>query len=219
MEMTRDIPSQKDYFSSTREFNDGCYIKDNKIYYKDELIISTEELKVKGKHSHENIMAAILVCKRVGVDTKFILEVLKEFKGVEHRVEFVREFKGRTFYNDSKATNVTATQTALQAFDNPTILILGGLDRGHSFEPLIPYMKNVKLVVCYGETKNRIKEFCDKINIECIVLDNLTDATNEAYDRSREGDVILLSPACASWDQFTDFEVRGRLFKELVNKL
>ena len=120
-------------------------------------------------------------------------------------------------YNDSKATNVTATQIALSSFKEPTILLLGGLDRGHSFDGLIPYMKNVKLVICYGQTKNRIKEFCDRININCIIKDTLIESTEEAINNSVSGDVILLSPACASWDQFKDFEERGRIFKEYIN--
>ena len=108
-----------------------------------------------------------------------------------------------------------ATQIALSTFDNSTILLLGGLDRGHSFEDLTPYMKDVKLVVSFGETKNRIKEYCDSINIKCIVV----DALNEAYKNATKGDIILLSPACASWDQYKHFEERGRKFKEYINNL
>ena len=102
-------------------------------------------------------------------------------------------------------------------FDKPTILLLGGLDRGHSFNDLTEYMKNVKLVVSYGQTKDRIKEYCDSIGIKCIVTDELIPATKIAIDNSNSGDVLLLSPACASWDQFSDFETRGRIFKEYIN--
>ena len=120
--------------------------------------------------------------------------------------------------NDSKSTNTESTIIALNSFDKDIILLMGGLDRGHSFEELKDSMKNTKLVITYGETKNRIKEFCDKINVKCIVCDDLVTATELAYNNSKIGDVILLSPACASWDQFPDFETRGKLFKNTILK-
>jgi UDP-N-acetylmuramoylalanine--D-glutamate ligase len=217
LKITNDIKSQKKYFS--RKENIDCHMQKDDIYYLDEFIISARDLLLKGAHNYENVMAAINVAKILKVDTKDIVKVLKEFKGVEHRIEFVRELKGRTFYNDSKSTNVVATQTALSSFNNPTILLLGGLDRGHLFDELKGYMSNVKLVICYGETKDRIKSFCDSINIECKIFDTLKESTKEAYKESSEGDVILLSPACASWDQYKDFEERGKEFKTIVNKL
>lgn len=216
--VTSDIVSQKKFFSRTDKV-DGCYMKGDDIYYLDEFIISVKDLLLQGKHNYENVMAAISVAKILNIDTESIVKVLKSFKGVEHRIEFVRELNGRKFYNDSKSTNVVATQTALSSFDKPTILLLGGLDRGHSFDELQEYMKHVKLVVCYGETKNRIKVFCDSINIKCTVMNTLEESTKEAYKESDEGDIILLSPACASWDQYKDFEERGREFKDIVNKL
>ena len=213
---TNDILSHKEYFSKNNK-NVKCYIFDNYIYYDGKKLICIDDVLLKGNHNYENVMAAIIVAKRLNVSNKIIVDTLKNFKSVEHRIEFVRELNGVKIYNDSKATNVTATQIALSSFREPTILLLGGLDRGHSFDGLIEYMKNVKLVVCYGETKNRIKEFCDKLNIECIVRNTLVDATEEALNNSVSGDVILLSPACASWDQFKDFEERGRVFKEYIN--
>ncbi|MBQ6283051.1 MAG: UDP-N-acetylmuramoyl-L-alanine--D-glutamate ligase [Bacilli bacterium] len=213
---TNDILSHKEYFSKNNK-NVKCYIFDNYIYYDGKKLICIDDVLLKGNHNYENVMAAIIVAKRLNVSNKIIVDTLKNFKSVEHRIEFVRTLNDVKIYNDSKATNVTATQIALSSFREPTILLLGGLDRGHSFDGLIEYMKNVKLVVCYGETKNRIKEFCDKLNIECIVKDTLVDATEEALNNSVSGDVILLSPACASWDQFKDFEERGRVFKEYIN--
>ena len=213
---TNDILSHKEYFSKNNK-NVKCYIFDNYIYYDGKKLICIDDILLKGNHNYENVMAAIIVAKRLNVSNKIIVDTLKNFKSVEHRIEFVRTLNDVKIYNDSKATNVTATQIALSSFREPTILLLGGLDRGHSFDGLIEYMKNVKLVVCYGETKNRIKEFCDKLNIECIVRNTLVDATEEALNNSVSGDVILLSPACASWDQFKDFEERGRVFKEYIN--
>ena len=182
-------------------------------------IINISDISLKGIHNLENIMASILTVKQFNVSDDDIISVLKEFKGVEHRIEYVKEIDGIKIYNDSKSTNVKATQIALSSFIEPTILLLGGLDRGHSFEELTEYMGNVKLVISYGQTKNRIKEYCDKINKECIVVDTLKDAVLVASNNATKGNVILLSPACASWDQFKDFEERGKTFKEYINNI
>ncbi len=216
--ITKNIKSTKKYFSSNEKIN-GCYIKDNSIYYYDEKIINTKDIKLQGKHNYENIMCAIMVSKELNISNEIIIKTLKEFSGVEHRIEYSGTIDGVEFYNDSKATNVTSTQIALSAFKKPTILLLGGLDRGHSFDGLKDYMKHVKLVVSFGQTNNRIKEFCDKINIECIVHNTLKESIIEAFDNSKENDVILLSPACASWDQYKCFEDRGTEFKKIVKEL
>jgi len=216
MELTKDIISTKQYFSKSNLVD--CYIKDGAIYY-DEKIIDLNDIKVKGMHNYENIMCAIMTVKQFNVSNEIINKILKEFKGVEHRIEYVANIKNREFYNDAKATNTESTIIALKSFNKPTILLLGGLDRGHAFEPLNEYMTNVKKVVCYGETKERIKEWCNAINIDCDVVDNLEDATRLAYKSSEEFDVILLSPACASWDQFESFEKRGDKFKEVIKAL
>ena len=216
-ESTKDIKSNKVYFSSSEEA-DAC-IKDNAIYYKDEKIINLNEIRVKGMHNYENIMCAIIATKELGIANETIKEVLNKFTGVEHRIEFVAKINGREFYNDSKATNVKSTEIALNAFNTPTILLLGGLDRGHSFEDLKDDLTHVTHIVCYGETKDRIKEFADECKIDCTVVNTLEEATKFAYNISNVGDTILLSPACASWDQFDDFEKRGDTFKETVNTL
>ena len=216
MGITGDINSTKEFFSKSGKGE--CYLNDGFIYYEDEKIIDTSKIILKGEHNYENIMCAILACKVYGVSNNIIEDVVSHFGGVEHRLEYVDNINGREVYNDSKSTNVESTKIALSSFNKPTILLLGGTDRGHSFDELEKYMKNTKLVVCYGETKNRINDFCGKIGVECIVCENLEEATNIAYDNSIYGDVILLSPACASWDQFPDFEVRGRLFKDTILK-
>lgn len=216
-ELTKNLKAKKEYFSSKDEA-DIC-IDEKNIVYKGEKIISLSDIRVKGIHNYENIMAAILAVKQFGVSDSVIKEVLNNFAGVEHRIEFVAKINGREFYNDSKATNVDSTITALKSFDNDVVLILGGLDRGHSFEPLLPYLKNVKHIVCYGETKERIKQFAIKNNIDVTVTDNLEDAVHAAYNMSLDGDIILLSPACASWDQYKNFEDRGNEFKKVVRNL
>ena len=144
---------------------------------------------------------------------------MEDFGGVEHRLEYVRTLNNVMYYNDSKATNTVSTTIALKAFNKPTILIMGGLDRGHSFEPLNDYMKNVKLVVCYGQTKERIEKWAEGLKISVKVFDNLHDATIAAAKKAAAGDVVLLSPACASWDQYKCFEDRGTEYKKIVNGL
>ncbi len=214
---TKNIKSKKIYFSSKEEA-DAC-IRDEAIYYNNERIIDLSDIRVKGYHNYENIMCAIIASKQLGIKNEDIRAVLNRFAGVEHRIEFVRNINGIDFYNDSKATNVRSTEIALNAFDTPTILLMGGLDRKHSFEDLKDDLKNLKQVICYGETKERIKKFFDENNVECIVVDNLEEAVKCAYNLATSGDTILLSPACASWDQFEDFEKRGNKFKEVVNSL
>lgn len=215
--LTEDIPSKKIYFSS--KDNSDIFLKDNKIIYNNEVIIDCDDIKIKGKHNYENIMVAIIISKMFNVSNDDIKDFLSKFGGVEHRIEYVRTLKGRKFYNDSKATNNKSTIIALDSFDEPTILLMGGLDRNIPFDEISTHLSNVKYIICYGETKSKIKEFADKNNISSIILDNLEDATNEAYKLSENGDVILLSPACASWDQYTNFEIRGNEFKNIVNNL
>jgi UDP-N-acetylmuramoylalanine--D-glutamate ligase len=214
---TENIASQKIYFSSTKKAD--AYIEDKAIYYKGERIIDINSIRVKGNHNYENIMCAVIATKEFGIENSVIEEVLNNFGGVEHRIEYVRKLNGREFYNDSKSTNVKSTQIALSAFDRPTIILLGGLDRGHSFDELESYMKNVKYIISFGETKNRIKDFADRVNVNCTVVEKLEDAVKVAYNFSDEGDVILLSPACASWDQYKCFEDRGKDFKKWVENL
>lgn len=217
VDISKDINSTKYYFSKNSKQN--VYLKDNAIYYHDEKVIDCNDIKLKGMHNYENIMAAISAVKVYNVDNESICKVLKTFGGVEHRIEYVDTIDGVDYYNDSKATNCESTKIALKSFKQPTLLILGGLDRGHSFEDLTPCMNNVTYVACYGETKTRIKEYCDKIGKDCGIFDNLEKATLSCFEKAQKGDVVLLSPACASWDQYKKFEDRGDEFKSIVNNL
>ena len=217
LSLTDDIKSKKISFSSDKKCD--LYIEKEAIYYKNDEIIKLDEIRVKGNHNYENIMCAIAVAKEFNVSNDVIKEVLNNFKGVEHRLEFVKELNNRVFYNDSKATNVKSTIIALSSFNKSTILLLGGLDRNHSFDELLPFMKNVRFVSCYGQTKDRIESFCKDNNIECYKSEVLEQALKIAYDLSNEGEVILLSPACASWDQYDKFEDRGDDFKRVIDSL
>lgn len=213
---TSDIMSHKEFFSKNNT-SVLCYIADGYIYYDNKKLIRLDDIKLKGNHNYENVMAAVMIAKKIGVDDDVICDTLKGFNGVEHRIEYVKNIDGVEVYNDSKSTNVKATQIALSTFNKPIILLLGGLDRNHSFEGLAEYMSNVKLIISFGETKDRIKRYADSINKECIVVDNLKDATDAALSKAVFGDIILLSPACASWDQFDSFEQRGEIFKSYIN--
>lgn len=217
LDLTSDIKDKKYYFSSNNKKD--AYILNDAIYYLDEEIIKINEIKLRGNHNYENIMACIIVLKLLNVSNDIIKNYLSNFNGIEHRIEFVRKLNNRYFYNDSKSTNNEATITALKTFTSPTILIMGGLDRNIPFDDLRNYINNVKLVTCYGETKDKIEKFFNDNNKKVIKVDNIKEATMEAYNNSKNGDIILLSPACASWDQFKTFEERGNMFKKIVNDL
>lgn len=216
LDSVMDVKSTKKYFSS-KGVIDGAYIKDNNIYYYDEKIISIDDLKIRGVHNYENIMAAVMGVKEFGCSTSSIVSVLKNFMGVTHRLEFVCNKNGRIFYNDTEATNIKCTQIALSSFIEPTIILLGGLERGQNFYDLKPYMKNVKAIVAMGECEKRVKEFGDSLGIPTYLCNYIDKATKKAYEISSSGDVILLSPGSASWDQFKQCEDRGDLFKEIAN--
>ena len=214
VDISKDINTNILYFSKDSKQN--VYLLDGAIYFRDEKVIDTKDIKLKGTHNYENAMAAISAVKVFDVSNDVIFKVLNTFGGVEHRIEYVDTIDGVDYYNDSKATNCESTKTALKSFNQPTLLIMGGLDRGHSFEELTEFMKNVTYVACYGETKSRIKEYCDRIGIDCGVFDTLVNATTACFEKAQKGDVVLLSPACASWDQYEKFEDRGDEFKKTV---
>ena len=216
LDSVKNAKSTKKYFSS-KDVIDGAYLLNDSIYYYDEKIISIDDLKLRGVHNYENIMASVMGVKEFGCSTFSIVSVLKEFTGVAHRLEFVCNKNGRVFYNDTEATNIKCTQIALSSFSEPTIILLGGLERGQNFYDLEPYMKNVKAIVAMGECENRVKEFGDSLNIPTYLCNYIDKATRKAYEISSSGDVILLSPGSASWDQFKQCEDRGDLFKEIAN--
>lgn len=218
IKISKNIKSTVKYFSSKNVIN-GAYIKDRFIYYYDEKIVSLDDIRLKGMHNYENIMCAIMATKEFGIKNDSIVTVLKNFNGVEHRLEFVREVNGVKYYNDTEATNIKCTQIALKSFDEKTILILGGYERGQDFNELKDFTKNVKAIVAIGQCRARVKEFGDSINIPTYEYERLSDSFEKCVDLADENDVVLLSPASASWDQYKQCEDRGAEFKELVNKL
>lgn len=215
LDAVKDAKSNKKYFSS-KEKIEGAYLSDDKIYYYDEKIIDIKDLKLRGLHNYENIMAAVMAVKEFGVSSKSIRKVLGKFSGVEHRLEFVCNKNGRIFYNDTEATNIKCTQIALASFSEPTIILLGGLERGQKFEDLVPFSKNIKAVIGMGQCRERVRVFGESMGVPTYICDYIDKATEKAYEISSPGDVILLSPGSASWDQFKQCEDRGDLFKEIA---
>jgi len=208
-------------FSDNQELKNGAFVKDDIIYCNGERIMDTNEIKIPGEHNVQNALAAISVAKLFKVNNDDIIEVLSAFKGVKHRIQYVDTFGGHKFYNDSKATNVEATIVALTAFKESITLIAGGLDRGNGFDELIPSLKGkVNNLIVYGQTADKVIESAEKANVSNIVkVNDLKEAVPEAYKESDAGDVILLSPAAASWDQFKTFEQRGDQFIDEVETL
>lgn len=198
----------------------GAWADERAIYFQEEKIINRREIVLVGEHNLENILAGISVAKLQGIPTSHIQNVLRQFSGVDHRLQFVTRKNDRLFYNDSKATNILATQKALASFKQPTILLAGGLDRGNEFTELAPYLSMVKAMVVFGETANKLKLLAKNEKIPKVYVEQHMDkAVQRAYQLSTEGDVILLSPACASWDQYKTFEERGDMFMNAVHKL
>ena len=218
MEELKNVKSKKKYFSS-KENIDGCHLVDRSIYYYDEEIMSIDDIKIKGMHNVENCMAAIMAVKEYSVSNEIIRKVISNFKGVEHRLEYVDTVNGVEYYNDTEATNIKCAQIALSSFNKPTIIILGGLERGQDFNDLTPYMDNVKAVIAIGECRNRVSEYAKSINKDVYVYEHLKDGFKKIKEIEEDGDVVLLSPASASWDQYKECEVRGKEFKDLVKEI
>ncbi|AEO99393.1 MULTISPECIES: UDP-N-acetylmuramoyl-L-alanine--D-glutamate ligase [Heyndrickxia] len=206
---------------STKEYvEDGASVKDGSIMWKGEKIMDRADIVLPGDHNLENILAAVAAAKLMGASNDAISGVLGTFKGVKHRTQYIGEIKGRKFYNDSKATNILACKAALAAFHQPVILLAGGLDRGNGFDELIPALKYVKALITFGETAPKLESTAKKAGIPVIrTVENVEEAVPVAWALSEPGDCILLSPACASWDQYKSFEIRGDIFIDAVHKL
>ena len=205
---------------STQEQVDGAYLDGDVLTFRGEAIMKASELGVPGSHNVENALATIDVAKLRGIDNQVIKETLAHFGGVKHRLQYVGEINQVKFYNDSKSTNILATQKALSGFDNSkVILIAGGLDRGNEFDELVPDIKGLKKMVILGESAARVKRAADQAEVSYVDASDVRDATRKAFSVAEPGDVVLLSPANASWDMYKNFEVRGdeflAVFKEL----
>lgn len=198
---------------STFERVDGAYLENGTLYFKGEAVIKADEIGVPGSHNIENALATIAVAKLSGIANDAIKETLSHFGGVKHRLQALGEVRGVKFYNDSKSTNILATQKALSGFDNSkVILIAGGLDRGNEFDELVPDIAGLKLMVILGESAPRVKRTADKAGVAYVDAKDVAEASHLAFENASAGDIVLLSPANASWDMYKNFEVRGDEF-------
>lgn len=222
---SEDLKPKVFFFSSTQELKEGMYLDGDMIVYahggKKEDIVDVHELQLLGKHNYENVMAAVAMGIRMGVPMDSIRKTVREFKAVEHRIEFVLERSGVKYYNDSKGTNPDAAIQAIRAMPGPTVLIAGGYDKHSEYDEWIEEFGNkVKYLVLIGQTRDKIAECARKHGFtEIMYAEDMAEAVRVCAAYANTGDNVLLSPACASWGMFDNYEQRGDIFKECVRNL
>lgn len=210
------VKCAKESFSTDSQSAD-CIAKDGYLEIKGEKIIPLNAIKIVGKHNLQNVMIAVSAAKAIGISNDVILEAVSSFKGVEHRIEFVREIDGVKYYNDSKGTNTDATITALKAFDHGVILLVGGFEKGLPMDEMKKHLGCVKKIIGFGACGARLVH--DLVGEDGIVVTTLDEAVAEANKIAESGDTVLLSPTTSSFDQYTCFEERGDHFKKIINAL
>lgn len=225
-EFGQQVKTKVFYFSSKESLEEGIYLKDNKIIYKEAAgepleLCSVDELQILGTHNYENVMAASAMALLYGVPAHIVQDTIKAFKGVEHRIEYVAEKQGVVYYNDSKGTNPDAAIRGIQAMNRPTVLIGGGYDKNSEYTEWIQsFDGKVKKLILIGATKEKIAADAEKCGFtDYVYADSFEEAMEKAVGFAQAGDAVLLSPACASWGMFPNYEVRGDRFKELVHAL
>ena len=223
--IAKDIPAKVFWFSSEHILEQGIWLDGEKIMYNDGSetieICTIHDMKLLGKHNYENVMAAVAIAMHAGVPLDCIRKAVKEFNAVEHRIEYVKEVNGVKYYNDSKGTNPDAAIKAVEAMVRPTVVIGGGYDKDSSYDEWIAsFGDKVKALVLLGQTRDKIAAAAKKAGFENVIMtDSLEEAVKVSSKQAVSGDAVLLSPACASWGMFKNFEERGKLFKEYVNSL
>lgn len=225
-EMAKELKPRIFFFSSRRPLEEGIFIDENGDFIyrenaKEEIVCNTRDLKLMGIHNYENVMAAIAIASHIGVPLEAIREAVMNFTSVEHRIEYVAEIDGVTYYNDSKGTNPDAAIKGIQAMIAPTVLIGGGYDKGSDYREWIEAFKNkAKCLILIGETKDAIAKEAAEMGFDNIIMANtLKEAVKLSSEQAEPGDAVLLSPACASWGMFKNYEERGRMFKTFVREL
>lgn len=211
------------FFSLDEVQNNGCTFSNNTVIFrsngKETFNCSRDDIKIRGEHNLANAMAVICTAKAFDLDNKKIIKALQTFESVEHRLELVREINGVKYVNDSKATNVDSVWYALKSFDEPILLILGGQDKGNDYNQIKDLVtQKVKKIYAIGSSADKVYNFFNGIK-KVEIKNSLEDVVNDASSEAKKGDVVLLSPACASFDMFNNYEHRGKVFKEAVNKL
>ena len=217
------ISSKKYFFSFSSKLGTGAFYNDKNFIWQDEqgreVVFIDGEQQILGEHNKENILAAITVSKLLKIENEYIQAGIKDFKGLPHRMELVREYNGRHFFNDSKATTPSAVRMSIAGFDN-IILIMGGRDKDLDYSPLNEKLnKKVKRLILLGEAKDKIKSMIKYPREQISLFDNFKEAVLKSYDISENGDNIVLSPGCTSYDMFENFEERGEVFKKIVKQI
>ncbi|MGN1195915.1 MAG: UDP-N-acetylmuramoyl-L-alanine--D-glutamate ligase [Acutalibacteraceae bacterium] len=224
-EFAKELKCKVVFFSSSQKLKNGLYYEDGKIIYnkngEDILVCRTDEINLVGLHNYENIMAAVAITDSFGVPMDKIREVVKKFVAVEHRIEFTAEINGVKYYNDSKGTNTDAAIKAIDAMPSSTVLIAGGYDKHSDYGDWISHLVGkCKLLLLMGQTREKIAAACDKAGFKSYMLvDSMKQAVDTAFENAESGDCVLLSPACASWGMFKNYQQRGTMFKELVHEI
>lgn len=224
-EFGKHITPKTVYFSSLRKLDEGIYLDGDRIILRtgqEEIpVVRTGDLKLLGRHNFENVMAAVAMAFYAGVPMDSIRKSICEFTAVEHRIEYVTEKNGVAYYNDSKGTNPDAAIKGIQAMNRPTLLIGGGYDKGSCYDEwLQSFEGKVRYLVLIGQTREKIRDAAERLGVcPCILCDDLEEAVKVCAEKARPGDAVLLSPACASWGQFDNYEQRGDMFKEYVMRL
>jgi UDP-N-acetylmuramoylalanine--D-glutamate ligase len=221
--LAADMVSQVQLFSSTTKVSKGMFLENNSLVHNtthgDREEYPLDMIKIPGLHNVENVMASIMASRYCGCSPVSIISAVADFKGISHRIEFTDEKNGVAFYDDSKGTNVGAVARALETFTRPIILLMGGRDKEGDFETLRPLVRaKVKELVLFGEARNRINDLIGGV-VKTSKATTLKEAIEVAYRHSSPGDVVLLSPGCASFDEFSNYKERGRFFKDAVKNL
>ncbi len=229
----KNVKSKVIQFSSKHKITNGAYVENEflKTTLQDTeyAILNTHEISIQGEHNLQNAMAATLAAQLMGISPAYIKSTLKNFKGVEHRQEFVREVNGIKYINNSKATTVEAVEVALKSYDEPIVLIMGGNDKGNDYSTIYDLVKKkVKAIVATGYSADTIvKNFAEKVRVEKVEtigsaipnIESMQKTIDIATSLAQKGEVVLLAPACTSFDWFVDYEERGKVFKQIVNRL
>ena len=221
--LARRLRSKVSLFSSKAEITNGMFLRGDELVLrengKDREIYPVGMIRIPGTHNMENVMASILACRVCGCPRDGVIKTVSAFRGIAHRIEFAGEKNGVAFYDDSKGTNVGAVARALETFSRPVILLLGGRDKGGDFDTLAAFIrKGVKKIILFGEARENIQRMIGDI-VKTSLAPTLREAVEKAYADASTGDVVLLSPGCASFDEFKDYRERGNFFKDMVRKI
>lgn len=224
-EMAADTPAESLFFSRKSEVKNGMFVRGNDVIYRrggrEETFICADEIRIPGGHNLENAMMSALLALPMGVDKEAVKKALRDFPGVEHRIEFVRELDGVKYFNDSKGTNPASTIRAIEAMRQNTVLILGGYDKHADFHPLFAaFSGKIPAIVVLGQTKEQIVREAGESGYAGIIetAETFAETLDKARSLAKAGEAVLLSPACASWGMFDNYEQRGRIFKEIVGE-